>query len=191
MSRVAGIPEAQQPASNGPCRDCRRSCKSLSFGAITGSQLPANIGLSKLITSYASKSSIGTAPPAYQTSVLTEYASFRWNHRTLWTCAYTLSCALQCDVWRPLRLPGVLVGDGRLGGISSTIAARECLLLRGYDLAAIVLMDDGLANWKYLREHFGNRVPVVPLPPCRPPPHTGCDSLYSDLLMRVSFSCAL
>ncbi|CAL8463526.1 g3060 [Coccomyxa elongata] len=80
---------------------------------------------------------------------------------------------LQCDVLRPLRLPGVLVGDGRLGGISSTIAARECLLLRGYDLAAIVLMDDGLANWKYLREHFGNRVPVVPLPPCRPPPHTG------------------
>lgn len=64
------------------------------------------------------------------------------------------------------------MGDGRLGGISTTIAAHECLLLRGYDLAAIVLMDGGLANWKYLREHFGGRVPVIGLPTCNPPPQT-------------------
>lgn len=31
----------------------------------------------------------------------------------------------QCDILRPGRLPGVLVGDGRLGGISATIAALE------------------------------------------------------------------
>lgn len=78
------------------------------------------------------------------------------------------------------------MGDGRLGGISSTIAAQECLLLRGYDLAAIVLMDGGLGNWKYLREHFGDRVPVVTLPPCRPPPHTGWDSLKNIVLEHGS-----
>ena len=32
---------------------------------------------------------------------------------------------LQCDMLRPGRLPAVLVGDGRLGGISATIAAVE------------------------------------------------------------------
>ena len=32
---------------------------------------------------------------------------------------------LQCDMLRPGRLPAVLVGDGRLGGISGTIAAVE------------------------------------------------------------------
>lgn len=94
--------------------------------------------------------------------------------------------ALQCDTWRPLRLPGLLVGDGHLGGISTTIGAQECLLLRGYDLAAIVLMDSGLANWKYLREHFGGRVPVIGLPPCSPPPQTSCAFQISNPLCCIA-----
>jgi dethiobiotin synthetase/adenosylmethionine--8-amino-7-oxononanoate aminotransferase len=64
------------------------------------------------------------------------------------------------------------VGDGSLGGISATIAAYEALLLRGFDVAAIVLMDSGLANWKYLRQHFGQRLPIVPLPACKDPPQS-------------------
>lgn len=36
-----------------------------------------------------------------------------------------ICCNLQCDILRPGRLPAVLVGDGRLGGISATIAALE------------------------------------------------------------------
>lgn len=36
-----------------------------------------------------------------------------------------MPCNLQCDILRPGRLPAVLVGDGRLGGISATIAALE------------------------------------------------------------------
>ena len=35
------------------------------------------------------------------------------------------SGALQCDVLAPLRLPAVLVADGRLGGISASICAAE------------------------------------------------------------------
>eukprot|EP00178_Gracilaria_changii_P000994 TRINITY_DN1135_c0_g1_i1.p1 TRINITY_DN1135_c0_g1~~TRINITY_DN1135_c0_g1_i1.p1 ORF type:complete len:760 (-),score=101.80 TRINITY_DN1135_c0_g1_i1:3257-5536(-) len=45
----------------------------------------------------------------------------------------------QADVYRPLRLPAVLIGDAKLGGISSTLAAYESLLLRGYHVPALVL----------------------------------------------------
>ncbi|KAL3503059.1 hypothetical protein ACH5RR_037508, partial [Cinchona calisaya] len=41
-------------------------------------------------------------------------------------------------VYRPFRLPAILVGDGRLGGISGTISAYESLKLRGYDVVAVV-----------------------------------------------------
>ena len=46
---------------------------------------------------------------------------------------------------RPLRLPCLLVGDPRLGGISSTISAYESLLLRGYDVDVVVFMDPQLS----------------------------------------------
>jgi bifunctional dethiobiotin synthetase / adenosylmethionine---8-amino-7-oxononanoate aminotransferase len=35
----------------------------------------------------------------------------------------------------------VMVGDGRLGGISSTLSAIESLIIRGYDIAAVVVID--------------------------------------------------
>lgn len=61
---------------------------------------------------------------------------------------------------RPFRLPAVLVGDGRLGGISSTISAYESLKLRGYDVVAVVLEDQGLVNdvplLSYLRNRYGS-----------------------------------
>ena len=74
----------------------------------------------------------------------------------------------QCDAWRPLRLPGVLVGCGRLGGISSTVSAHETLALRGYDTAAVVLLGDALGNAAALRRHLG--LPVLSLPGCTAPP---------------------
>ena len=48
----------------------------------------------------------------------------------------------QADIYRPLRLPAVLVGDHKLGGIASTISAAESLIMRGYDLDAVVCFDD-------------------------------------------------
>lgn len=56
------------------------------------------------------------------------------------------SGSLQADVLRPLRLPAILVGDGGLGGISSSVCAYESLLLRGYDTPVLALLDGGLAN---------------------------------------------
>ncbi|ORY19006.1 pyridoxal phosphate-dependent transferase [Clohesyomyces aquaticus] len=61
----------------------------------------------------------------------------------------------QADIFRPLRLPVVLVGDHRLGGIASTISAYESLLIRGYDVEAIVCFESGkLGNVEYLKKHF-------------------------------------
>lgn len=60
----------------------------------------------------------------------------------------------QCDTWRPLRLPAVLVGDGRLGGISTTLAAADVLRMRGYDIAAVILTEGGLANSAALRQNL-------------------------------------
>ncbi|KAJ4827784.1 Bifunctional dethiobiotin synthetase/7,8-diamino-pelargonic acid aminotransferase, mitochondrial [Turnera subulata] len=74
------------------------------------------------------------------------------------------SGTLQCDLYRPFRLPGVLVGDGRLGGISGTISAYETLKLRGYDIVAVVFGDHGLANEGPLLSYLRNRVPVFVLP---------------------------
>ncbi|CAN8253094.1 unnamed protein product [Cochlearia groenlandica] len=75
------------------------------------------------------------------------------------------SGTLQCDLYRPFRLPGILVGDGRLGGISGTIAAYESLKIRGYDVAAVVFEDHGLVNEAPLSSYLRNNVPVLVLPP--------------------------
>ena len=77
---------------------------------------------------------------------------------------------MQCDVWRALRLPGILVGDSALGGISTTLAAHDCLRHRGYDVPAIVLTDNSLQNWKFLRARLGSGALVLSLPECPPAP---------------------
>ncbi|XP_021808925.1 bifunctional dethiobiotin synthetase/7,8-diamino-pelargonic acid aminotransferase, mitochondrial [Prunus avium] len=75
------------------------------------------------------------------------------------------SGSLQCDLYRPFRLPAILVGDGRLGGISGTISAYESLKIRGYDVVAVVFEDHGLVNEVPLASYFRNSVPVLVLPP--------------------------
>lgn len=50
------------------------------------------------------------------------------------------SSALQADLYRPFRHPVVLVGDTRLGGITSTLTALEALMLRGFSVHAICLI---------------------------------------------------
>ncbi|PWY86806.1 onanonoxo-7-onima-8-eninoihtemlysoneda [Aspergillus heteromorphus CBS 117.55] len=81
----------------------------------------------------------------------------------------------QADLYRPLRLPIVLVADSRLGGISSSISAYESLRLRGYDVHSVLLFrDDYYQNHEYLRTYFQKKsIPLVPLPspPARPQSH--------------------
>ncbi|KAJ5090998.1 hypothetical protein N7532_009682 [Penicillium argentinense] len=79
----------------------------------------------------------------------------------------------QADLYRPLRLPIVLVADSRLGGISASISAYESLLLRGYDVNSVLLFrDDYYQNHEYLANFFRQKsIPLVSLtaPPPKPP----------------------
>ncbi|KAJ5698932.1 hypothetical protein N7462_000937 [Penicillium macrosclerotiorum] len=78
----------------------------------------------------------------------------------------------QADLYRPLRLPIVLVADSRLGGISSSVSAYESLLLRGYDVQSVLLFrDDYYQNHDYLGDYFRKKgIPLLPLlaPPAKP-----------------------
>ncbi|KAK3041120.1 hypothetical protein RJ639_027572 [Escallonia herrerae] len=76
-----------------------------------------------------------------------------------------MMCITQAEDRWPFRLPAILVGDGRLGGISGTISAYESLRLRGYDVAAIIFEDHNLGNEVPLLSYLRNRVPVLVLPP--------------------------
>jgi len=72
----------------------------------------------------------------------------------------TPSGSSQADLFRELRLPVILVGDGRLGGISTTLSAYESLIIRGYNIAAVVTIQGGgdldLGNNAYFSEKLGN-----------------------------------
>ena len=65
----------------------------------------------------------------------------------------------QADLYQPLGLAVVLVGDGRLGGISCTLTALESLAVRGYDVHGIVVVDDGggYGNVSALREYAASQ----------------------------------
>lgn len=47
----------------------------------------------------------------------------------------------QADLYAPLNLPVIFVGDGRLGGISVTLTSLEALWSRGYQVDAVVFID--------------------------------------------------
>ncbi|KAE8355488.1 pyridoxal phosphate-dependent transferase [Aspergillus coremiiformis] len=89
----------------------------------------------------------------------------------------------QADLYRPLRLPVVLVADSRLGGISSSISAYESLVVRGYDVHSVLLFrDEYYKNHEYLLNYFQKKsIPLVPLPSPPPKPATwNVDSLARD-----------
>lgn len=56
------------------------------------------------------------------------------------------SGSLQADAFRPMRLPVLLVGDGRLGGIGATLSALESLRMRGYSVLGVALIAQGIMN---------------------------------------------
>ncbi|KLO08803.1 onanonoxo-7-onima-8-eninoihtemlysoneda [Schizopora paradoxa] len=86
----------------------------------------------------------------------------------------------QADFYRPLRLPTVLVGDSKLGGISTTISAYESLLMRGYTIDAVVLFkDDYYSNASYLLDYFGERSIFLTSLPLPPPMHSDPDENFT------------
>lgn len=77
------------------------------------------------------------------------------------------SGSVQADLYRTLRLPTLLVGDHRLGGIGTTISSWESLHLRGYDVNSILLFEESrYDNHTYLKDYFKDRgVTTLSLPP--------------------------
>jgi dethiobiotin synthetase/adenosylmethionine--8-amino-7-oxononanoate aminotransferase len=68
----------------------------------------------------------------------------------------------QADLYQPLigAAPVVLVGDGRLGGISATLSSLESLILRGYTVNGIALIDGGYDNVSALRDYAMRQVKI-------------------------------
>lgn len=68
---------------------------------------------------------------------------------------------LQADLYRPLRLPTILIADPNLGGISATISAYESLKIRGFDIVSILSLSkssDGedYGNIDYFKKYFSH-----------------------------------
>ncbi|CAK9781058.1 adenosylmethionine-8-amino-7-oxononanoate transaminase [Cutaneotrichosporon oleaginosum] len=64
----------------------------------------------------------------------------------------------QASSLRALRLPAILIASPHLGGISTTLSSYESLLLRGYDVAAVLCLHDAYyRNDDFLRPYFTER----------------------------------
>mmetsp|Transcript_30737 Transcript_30737/g.73774 ORF Transcript_30737/g.73774 Transcript_30737/m.73774 type:complete len:289 (-) Transcript_30737:99-965(-) len=66
----------------------------------------------------------------------------------------------QADLYLPFSdsTSAVLVGDGRLGGISATLTALESLLIRGYNVSGVIVIETGYENQKAIQEYVGREV---------------------------------
>lgn len=89
----------------------------------------------------------------------------------------------QADFYREFRLPGILVGDPRLGGISTTISAYESLRMRGYDVPVIVLLpknDSELENERSIERGVDLDHTTVFRAPTLPPLDQSLDSYFDN-----------
>jgi bifunctional dethiobiotin synthetase / adenosylmethionine---8-amino-7-oxononanoate aminotransferase len=69
-----------------------------------------------------------------------------------------MSGSTQVNAYRSLLLPTLLVGDPKLGGISSTISAYESLLIRGYHVDGVAMFRDPYyQNYEYLAQYFAEQ----------------------------------
>ncbi|KAJ3053503.1 hypothetical protein HK097_004141 [Rhizophlyctis rosea] len=84
-----------------------------------------------------------------------------------------MSGTLQCNAYRPFRHPVILVGDSKLGGVSTTLSAYESLVLRGYDIASVLMFhSEKYKNHEIVQRNIdrGVNVYTIPTPPPIPEP---------------------
>ncbi|KAJ3318200.1 hypothetical protein HDU76_000901 [Blyttiomyces sp. JEL0837] len=83
----------------------------------------------------------------------------------------TASGALQSSAYRALRSPTILIGDSKLGGISTTLTSYESLLLNGYEIPLLLLFENNQYNNHDIiirNVENGTKVVTIPLPPPLP-----------------------
>lgn len=73
---------------------------------------------------------------------------------------------LMADLYRPLRLPVVLIGDAKLGGITTTLSAIESLRLRGYTVHAVGMIQTSnssmYGNVDFVQEYLDRIFSTIP-----------------------------
>lgn len=105
----------------------------------------------------------------------------------------TLNGSLQADLYRSLRFPAILVGDARLGGLSSTLAALESLKSRGFDVDCVALFTppgDGYRNAEFLPQYLKGIMKdteVVSIPSALPPPRGRDQDSLDELEMMDNY----
>jgi bifunctional dethiobiotin synthetase / adenosylmethionine---8-amino-7-oxononanoate aminotransferase len=98
---------------------------------------------------------------------------------------------LQADTYRPLRLPAILVGDSKLGGIGATISAYESLSMRGYDVDSLILFDDPKwENFEFLKQHFADKHGILTYSLPLPPPKVEDSQEDADALRSYINECS-
>lgn len=100
----------------------------------------------------------------------------------------------QADVYRPLRLQSVLLGDPSLGGISATLAAYEAMLSRGYDIPALVFLprhDHKLENAQSVEAQIQSTSTTVFCAPPLPKPERPLSDYYLDPAVDLFFRSML
>jgi len=93
----------------------------------------------------------------------------------------------QADMYQQMKYPTVLVGDSKLGGISTTLTALECLGRRGYDVQRIIFINHttSLGNAEYVTR---KGIPVDVLPSLPPLPisldqwHTANEKHFENII---------
>ncbi|PXF49418.1 Bifunctional dethiobiotin synthetase/7,8-diamino-pelargonic acid aminotransferase, mitochondrial [Gracilariopsis chorda] len=99
------------------------------------------------------------------------------------------SGSLQADIYRPLRLPALLLGDANLGGISATLSAYEAMCLRGYSVPGIVMFAEGtglLENESSIQKCVKPETVVFRAPEL-PPPDISLDDYFRDTQVKHFF----
>ncbi|CAN8106515.1 unnamed protein product [Discula destructiva] len=169
-----------KPVSTGPDNDSdSKHVRNFARDVVTATLFEYDIPVSPHIAAQVSGKPI---PSDYSLlAKCREYATDRAQQGNGWLFLETAggvhsptpSGTTQADLYMPLRLPSILVGDSRLGGISQTISAFESLRIRGYDVESVLLFeDDYYGNFKYLSEYFRDHhdrvlVSGTPAPPER------------------------
>ncbi len=75
------------------------------------------------------------------------------------------SRTMQVDALRPLFLPAMLVGDAKLGGISTTLSSYEMIKSRGYPVRGVCMLHDArLRNHEVVQRHVDEEVIVLDPP---------------------------
>jgi len=96
----------------------------------------------------------------------------------------------QADLYRSLRLPVILIGDSKLGGISQTISAFESLKSRGYDIETVLLFrGNQYGNAEYLASYL-HRHHAIPVLAITEPPGRNLNSILDEQQMSQYYEHA-